>query len=114
MGRLEFYQRGTEIKSLGDITKNSHSMPLSPAEKQLQATQPELSKRLFHNRTRLLVTNQSITKDLSVNPKKRLPFLRYDRNYYFAVSAYDKFGESPLSNEVYVRIRPRSKIQDDN
>ena len=107
-GRLGYYQSGDEIKSIGDINKSSQAMVISPAEKKLQATQPELIKRLLHNRTRLIITNRSIAKDMSLNFKKKLPILRYDRNYYFAVSAYDKFGESPLSNEVYIRIRPQS------
>ena len=109
MGRLEFYQTGGEIRNLRDLAKSSQSIPLSPAEKQLQATRPELSKRIFHNRTRLLVTNRSIAKDLSLNSKKKLPFLRHGQNYYFAVSAYDRFSESPLSKEVYTRTRPQAQ-----
>ncbi len=60
---------------------------------------------------RFFMNNQVIEKHLTkiqLAKKKsgKLPFLKHNRNYYFAVSAYDSISESKLSPEVYAIIPP--------
>ena len=99
LGRLEYYQDKLSIKKIIELFSN-------PNKEELQASPLKL-KKLFQNRRRLIISNDSIIKDMSMDRKKNLPLLRYDRNYYFAVSSYNSFGESALSNEVMVVFPPR-------
>ena len=54
------------------------------------------------NRHRVIINNDTILKNIKKYPKKNLPLLNPNTNYYFAISAYDKSIESKLSNEVHV------------
>ena len=108
MGRLEYYQNMSgKAKRIGyyDEKQKLNNMPMTEKEKNALLSTSE-ARNLMRNRIRILVTNQLIEKNLSLDRKKKLPFLYPNVNYYFAVSAYDEFGESELSNEVYAILRP--------
>ena len=70
------------------------------------SSEAESSKKI-----RFFMNNHVIEKHLTkiqLAKKKsgKLPFLKHNRNYYFAVSAFDSLSESKLSPEVYAIIPP--------
>ncbi len=107
MGRLTHYHDPQgRTKRIGYEMRAAVDMPTTNQEgKALSLAQS--TEQFLGDRIRVLITNELIEKNLSLDRRKRLPFLRSHTNYYFAVSTYDEFGESKLGNEVYIILRPQ-------
>ncbi len=93
-----------KIRALEDPAR----FPVTGEELGLASGRAERLQRLMRNRVRLIVDNDLIQLNTEHGPgARRLPFLRENRTYYFAVSAYDEDGvESRLSNEIIATIKP--------
>ena len=109
LGRLQMNAAGQPIRE--GLTQSELQAMLSPEEQKLGRSRPEQLRRSLRNRVRILVNNDLIQINTNLNAQMpRLPFLDANRAYYFAVSAYDAVGgESKLSNEVVVTIRPPAR-----
>lgn len=92
------------IRALDDLGR----FPVTEEELGLESGREDRLKRQLRNKVRLIVDNDLIQLNTEHGPgARRLPFLRENRTYYFAVSAYDEDGvESRLSNEIIATIKP--------
>ncbi len=103
-------------------------LPLTREEERMRRIRPRAFKRRVRGRVRLKVTNALIERNMvrsmrraarNPSPGKRMPFLRNNRTYYFAVAAYYRVAvktpdgrteyrvmESPMSREAVAVPRP--------
>ncbi|HNL03166.1 MAG TPA: fibronectin type III domain-containing protein, partial [Leptospiraceae bacterium] len=75
-------------------------------EKRRTQYQSSVVMRELSGRTRFMLDNRTIEENIRGKKKGNMPFLRPDRTYYFAVSAYTSQGESEQSKETVAVLRP--------
>lgn len=94
-------QNGKPIRPLAP-----EKMQLTKEEKRRTQYQSSVVMRELSGRTRFMLDNRTIEENIRGKKKGNMPFLRPDRTYYFAVSAYTSQGESEQSKETVAVLRP--------
>ena len=119
LGKIKYRFSGMDPEVINELSLER--LALTREEKRLRNSRRDLLERRLRNKTRLLLSNDLIEKNIvnqarlntdsrSKDHQLRMPLLRNDRTYYFAISAYyrtrsGKLLESSLSKETSVVLR---------
>ncbi len=85
-------------------------MPMTKEEKRRAGFDQTGLLRELSGRMRLVIDNRTIEENIRGKRRGNMPFLREDRAYYFAVSAYTGEGESAQSKEAVTVLRPEPDL----
>jgi len=118
LGRL-VYRENARGQLVPINTPAAENMPITESERKLRRFRPRAFRRTLGGRMRLLITNDLIERNIirlrREGADARMPLLRNNRTYYFAVSAYfrtidDILLESRLSREAMAVLRDRPDL----